>query len=231
MACTEQRREQIAALAAGRSDADAAANLLQHVTACLECSEELDLIADLVAAEPETPATGLPRRTGMMLLAAAAVLAVLLWSPWTAASPWADLAEVAPIQAPPANLRGPEEEARGADYVEGLRAYRTADFAAAEEALRRVAAQRPGDALVHLYLGIARLQTGSPSAAVEPLRVAARSGTGLVRERGLWYLAGARLLLERPAEARAALEELRAEAGDYAANAETLLEALDARRR
>jgi hypothetical protein len=63
---------------------------------------------------------------------------------------------------------------------------------------------------------------------VVALDEAARAGTGLVRERALWYRANARLAA---GEAEAALRELRAlEAlgGDYELNARDLAEAIEA---
>jgi hypothetical protein len=107
-----------------------------------------------------------------------------------------------------------------------MAAYADADWAEAARALRVVAAERPTDALAHLYLGIAELQRAAFADAIAPLRVAAQHGTGLVGERGLWYLANAHLHELRVDDARAALQRLRDLDGDYALNADELLRRL-----
>jgi hypothetical protein len=110
--------------------------------------------------------------------------------------------------------------------------YAAGDYAGAADALAGLASVLPADAparaLVWLYLGIARAQTGRTAEAVGALDEAARAGTGLVRERALWYRANARLAL---GETEAALGELRALAalgGDYELNAREKAEAIEA---
>jgi hypothetical protein len=232
MACSPERHDQIAAFGHGRLDTEAAGELLVHVADCRACSDEFDAVADLLAARAAiaarcAPARPLPFRRFVALAAtaAAAVLVLLLWQPWRATDSVRGLANLTPLAAPESLLRGDPGE-RGAEFSRGMAAYGAADWAAAVQALRSVVAERPTDALAHLYLGIAELQRAAFAHAEAPLTVAAQRGTGLVAERGLWYLANAHLHQQRPAEARAALEQLRALDGDYALNADELLRRL-----
>ena len=50
MACTPERSRLIGDFVNGRLDADASAEVLDHVEECAACSEELDVNAKLVAA-------------------------------------------------------------------------------------------------------------------------------------------------------------------------------------
>ncbi len=235
MACNQSRSEQIAALAAGRLDERGSADLLAHAGSCAACSAEIDLVADLVRAAPRSVRGGRlgASRSRLAILVAALVVAgfaFFWWEPWHEhPNGLAALANVTPIQAPADVLRGPDVAARGDEYARGIAAYRRGDFAAAIEPLGAVAERRPKDALTHLYLGIAVLQTGDPSRALPALNVAADSGAGLVRERGLWYLGNAQLLLEHAGAARSAFERLRDLDGDYAPNARAMLAALAGR--
>jgi hypothetical protein len=227
MACTRERSDQIAALAAGRIAADGAADLLEHLARCAPCSAEFDLAADLVQARPRAVALR-PRTWGWPLLAAAAVV-VATWALWPRAQPrLRELAVVTAIAAPDTVLRGGDPRS-DEQFARGMAAYRSGDFAAAAGELAAVTQRAPDDVLAQLYLGIARLQTGALLEAIAALRAAAEQGTGLVQERGLWFLANAHLLREQAGPARAALQQLRALDGDYAVNAAELLQALAGR--
>lgn len=234
MACIATRREQINALATGSLAAEPARDLLTHLEACRECSEEFDLVADLLRARPaekaagQEPASQPVLRLWRPLLALAAVLvaALLIREAWWGDSrSLRDLAQITPIAAPESLLRGSPGE-RGSEFARGMAAYARGNFATAAKELRVTATRRPEDALAQLYLGIAELQTGATKRAMAPLRKAAALGTGLVAERGLWFLANASLQLGSDKPALAALETLRQLDGDYAANAEELLRAL-----
>lgn len=232
MACTPERAEQIAALVGGRIGPDAAGDLLEHVAACRACSAELDLVSDLVAAEPDvSPAAW--RGPHVWLAAAALLLAafVIWWRPWSGAPDGlATLARVPPLSAPESTLRGPDPVAEDREYRRAIEAYRKSDFAVAAGLLEQVVSRKNDAALPHLYLGVSLLQLGAVRDSLEPLRIAAQRGVDLVRERAIWYLANAHLLLEDGAAARAALEELLQLGGDYAPNARELLGALDRQR-
>lgn len=230
MACTETRREQIADLAAGRLGADAADDVLAHVAVCGDCSDEFDLVADLVrvrpAADTRAARPGLRLWRPVLALAAVLVAALLVRDVWWPDPPSIrELAQVTPIVAPESLLRGDPGD-RGPEFARGMAAYAQGAWATAVEQLRITATRRPEDALALLYVGIAEIQAGDPRAAVAPLQAAARHGSGLVAERGLWFLANTHLLLDDREAARAALESLLELDGDYAANAEALLRSL-----
>jgi len=87
VACSPKRSEEIGDLAAGRLGPLEAQDLLEHLEGCGACSEELDLVADLVAAtaEPGGKPSVSPRSRFLspglaVLAAAAAILAALgIW--------------------------------------------------------------------------------------------------------------------------------------------------------
>lgn len=225
MACSEARHEQIAALAGGRIDAGQAAELLTHIGSCSICGAEFDLVADLMHAPAVRPLQARVRAWPLLAAAAVAIAALWFWQPWSHRAPTLrELAQITPVQAPESHVRG--NIARAVEYERAIDAYRAADFATAANNLDLVVALAPRDALVNLYLGISRLQLGTPALALTPLRVAADHGDGLVAERGLWFLANAHLLLEDAAPARAVLRRLRDLEGDYAPNAANLLAAI-----
>ena len=107
MACTTDRSEQIAALAAGRIAAAQAEDLLEHLDGCRQCSQELDAVADLVAAGERDPgllagAGDAPRRRLWLTLAAAAALVAtaLLWQPFARPPTLRELASIDALLAP-----------------------------------------------------------------------------------------------------------------------------------
>jgi len=232
MACSPTRREQIADMAHGRLDDGAATDLLEHVASCEPCSNEFDLVADMVTAAPDLAATAEantsapPKNRGLLLLAAALLLItpLLIWQPWGSdpSKSAAEHADLTPPPAPESLLRG-EPGPRGEAFARGMHAYGQSEFTAASKELRAVCETRPDDALAHLYYGIAASQTDDKRQAIAPLRVAADKGTGLLKERALWFLANVYLNTEQVDEARTTLGTLRDLDGDYAINAEELL--------
>ena len=121
-----------------------------------------------------------------------------------------------------------------AGLSEAMASYTEGDHAAAAgrlaEVLETSASSAPlegeGRALLFLYLGIARLQIGDAGGAESALRRGctepSEEGEELVRERTLWYLAQARLLLEDTDGALATLTQLEELQGDYEWNAREL---------
>jgi len=250
VACSSEWRERIGELAGGRLEGGAVAALLDHVERCEPCSLELDDVAALVA-RADGAAGAAPRRAPVAagrippsrrLLAVASALAAasLLWlgaalvrssatlAPRAVgrAERLAALARLDPLVPAEGILRGEGdlETETWRDAMRALAQGRWPEAIAALEASRAAGDER---ALLDLYLGVARLQVGELERASADLARAAEGGTGMVRERSLWYLAQARLASGDSGGARSALERLLALAGEYAPNARALLAEID----
>ncbi|MDA1266111.1 MAG: hypothetical protein O2816_13605 [Planctomycetota bacterium] len=235
MACNQERAEQIGEMAGGRLGEDALAELLDHVTSCAACSQEVDLAADLVAAD--APAVGTastpfaPSSNRWPLALAALFLAMMgLWALNRGGSeeprPDVSIANLTPLPLFRGVLRG---ELDPLAWDRAMQAYAEADFSAAFE---RLAALSIGDedphlALVSLYRGISAAQLQQWPEAKRDLLLAAEQGEGLVRDRGRWFLAQVHLFLDELEPARALLIELVAEDQDYAPNAAVQLERME----
>ena len=235
MACTEERSDRIAAFSAGRLDAEEMTEFLDHVEVCSECSEELDLAADLVATlKVARPALKRPLvRRLHLLTAAAAVIAFFGFARFLGDDSGepvslADLAQLAPLPSVPFVPRAVDTPEEVELFSTAMEAYAALDFTAAASLLAECSAAEPGDALTHLYLGIARLQLGELASAVESLEQAAELGGGLLRDNARWYLANAHLALEETGDARRILAALASEESEWELNARELLEAIEA---
>lgn len=228
MACTTDRSEQIVALVHGRLDAEAAGEFLEHLAGCRACSVEFDLANDLVAAAPAAMRN--PVLTLQRVLAIAAILMVaiaLWWQPWSGTvRTLAELAQIDRIEILDSTLRGPGDPDTDPDRDAAIAAWRADDFATAARHFEVIVARDAHAALAQLYLGLARLQLGTPTEAVPALSAAVDDGKGLVQERALWYRAIAHLRTEAIPAARADLDTLVKIDGDYAPNARELLDAL-----
>jgi len=242
MACTPERSIALGELAAGRLDEAEVLAVLEHVEGCPSCSEELDLVARMVAGAAAGAASGRvprrPRPLGRLLrwapvaAAAAALVASLPWLVRPGGGGPADPRALASLDALPiraTTLRGPGANPDLARAVERLAAGET-DAAMRElERLRAsLAPDAPERPLADLYLGLAAVRAGALERALAPLEAAAKDGVGLVRERALWYLANARLALADVDGAEADLRRLEALGGDYAPNAREKLAAIAA---
>ena len=111
--------------------------------------------------------------------------------------------------------------------LHGLELYRSEDYAAALEHLRRAYTARPEDAEVPLYIGSAHLMLDQPKDALVFLEVAIEKTTNdAIREESLWQLANAQIAAGLVTDARSVLEKVIAAAGPHAADARQLLEKL-----
>jgi hypothetical protein len=143
----------------------------------------------------------------------------------TAAAPvatWASLPSAPDVRLPPSlilAMRGTESdrEAFLKVFGEAIAPYRAGQFTAAASALAPVAERYPDVVETWFYLGTARLYGGAPAEAIEPLRRARSSE--VVGEDARWLQAVALQRAGRETEARAELEAMCAEAGDYRARA------------
>jgi tetratricopeptide (TPR) repeat protein len=235
MACTEPRSAQIADLAAGRLEADSASDLLTHVEGCAACSQELDLVSDLLragpaAAPPVHALRPVPRRgvrvAALLALAAGLLLVFALWKGGDRPTDPRRLAQLEPPAAATLVLRSGEGEG-DAQLASALERVAVRDWAAAEGELAAVVAARPDTALARFHLGLARLQLGQLEAALPELAAARALASDLLAEEALWYQAQALLALGRTDEARALLRELVELDGDLEPNARAQLAELD----
>jgi len=235
MACQTERSIAIGDLVSGNLPAEPAIGLLDHVETCEACSRELDLAARLVAAAERRGDAAFalsPRRRWLRFAAVAAavlVIGFLAWIRLDAARTRraiVELASLEPIAVSDVVLRGAEGNADPERYRRAIERYAAGDFAAAEGEFAALLADAPENPLVALYLGSARLQLGQPAEALPPLETAAERGEGLVQERALWYLAGAKLALVDGPGAIEVLERLLALEGDYEPNARDKLSAV-----
>ncbi len=231
MACTPQRSAELAELSGGRLDAGGAAGLLEHLEQCPACSEELDLVADLLRLGRGAP-SATRRRTRLRLVVGAALAVAAAWLLVLALVPRANgrriehLARLAPPPAAGLVLRGgpePEDER----LAEGLRLLGARDFAGAAERLALVLRSRPDDPLALYSFGLARLQLAVDDEALSALERAAELGEGLLAEQALWYAVNAHLARGEGERARAGLQRLIALDGDYEPNARALLAELE----
>ena len=245
MACSSERSDQLAQLAAGQLDASQFDALLEHVEGCASCSNELDTVALVVAGESTSTASGatalraLPataRRGNSLrwLLAVAAALALVFLVREAlvprSASSIAELASIEPVALIESTLRGgaigTAAEAEDA-WARGQAHYRALEFGAASAAFEQAFANGDRRALVQLYLGVALLQTGDLDRAALALASAERDGAGLVAQRAAWYRVNLHLLQGDAVAARTRLVAIVAGGGDYQINAQQLLERLD----
>lgn len=241
MACTDRFAALLAEMAAGQLEAEGSRRVLEHVEGCAACSQELDALAGLVGALAERVdarrAESARREWHRWAGLAAAAALLVLFGGWLAsrraASPGAEhvaaLVDRRPITAPASLLRGDGAQ-RGAAFERGMEAYRAGDYARASRELAALHAERAGDRLVGLYLGIALLQSRDAADSERAARLfeEIQDAPGLLGERARWYLANARLAAGDVDGARRVLEALVDADGDYEPNARALLEALDA---
>ena len=230
MACTLEHSQRIGELAGGRLDAAGAAELLAHLEGCRACSQELDLVADLLRAAPaaRTRTSGRPNlRLVLGAVALAAAVAVLFFSlrPRAPERRLHDLARLTPPPVAGLVLRG--EGAADVPLAEALEAFGARDYRLAAERLQALDESRPDGALTLFYLGVARLELGEHEPALAALGRAAELGTSLLVEQALWYRAQAHLALDQGAEARAVLRRLVELDGDFEPNARALLAELE----
>jgi len=240
MACTTQRLRQIESLVAGELSAETVTDLLDHVESCPDCSHALDVAAELVAAGAAAraevtlraagPAIAFSLRAPLLALAAGILLAIGVWTllrPPSRAELVTRLAAIEPLPGTTAALRSGTGD-RGAWWRTAMESYERGDLRATAESLAPRAAERPTDALLHLYLGIARLELEESDLAVDALEIAARTGEGMLQEQALWYASHARLAAGDLPAAINTLERLAALAGDYELDAHEKLTQLRA---
>ena len=135
---------------------------------------------------------------------------------------WASLPTAPGVRLPPnliLAMRGTESDRDAFLKVfgEAIAPYRAGRFAEAASALAPVVERHSDVVETWFYLGTARLYSGAPAEAVEPLRRARSSE--VVGDDARWFLAVALHRAGQETEARAELQAICAAAGDYRARA------------
>jgi hypothetical protein len=204
-------------------------------------SEELDFLADLVAAaelerarlaRPPEPAQEGPRYLvrPWILAAAASVLFVFALGAWLFTrgerSSVQSLASTAPPRFVAAELRDPDASSREA-FERAMEPYSRAEWASAKQALAQWLSAHAEHGPARFYLAAAEEQLGELGPAEEHYRAAARAPDALLAEHARFRLALLQLRRGEVSLARAELAALAAGGGELARNARELLEELE----
>jgi cytochrome c-type biogenesis protein CcmH/NrfG len=194
----------------------------RHATACVACAEllrDLESIQEIEsagltggerrafrAADSRTAAAlgvgrqARPRRRFWIMLPALA--AVLLMALWVGRNPIRQIpVESFPLLAPPA-VRGADQADLWTDLE---RLWSNDDMRGAAVLLDQAVGERPEDAGLWFYLGLARLRAGEPSSAIGALQRADELQATVPSEHTRWMLAAAYEQTGRKAEACAIL--------------------------
>jgi tetratricopeptide (TPR) repeat protein len=112
--------------------------------------------------------------------------------------------------------------AGSAEFRQGIELYEKGGYEAAAERLEQAARLMPSSAEVHFYWGVSLLLSGHPKESRRALQVAVeRTPSSNIYQ---WYLAQAQLQTGHLGDAESLLERVRASRGEYAAEADTLLQ-------
>jgi tetratricopeptide (TPR) repeat protein len=224
-------------------DRDGLESALTRAEGDPHASEELDFLADLVAAAElerarlarpleETPEPPRYLVRPWILAAAASVLFVLALGAWFFTKGERRSPLSAAASAPPpfvaAELRDPDA-ASNEGFARAMEPYVRADWTAAKQALEAWLREQPEHGPAHFYLAATLEQLGELDSASEHYQTATRAPDALLSEHARFRLA---LLLVRRGElarARTELETLQAGGGELALNARELLDELGRR--
>ena len=213
----------------------------RHAAACVACTEllrDLQSIQEIEsggltvgerrmfrAADSRTATTlGLgrrPRRHRRFWMTLPAIAAALFLTLWVGQSPDRQIpVEPFPLLAPPA--------VRGADHADLWarleRNWSSDDMRGAAVLLEQAVGDRPEDADLWFYLGLARLRENEPSAAIEALKRADELQASLPSEHTRWMLAAAYEQAGRNADACGSLASVVQLGGSRAAAAREIAE-------
>jgi tetratricopeptide (TPR) repeat protein len=213
---------EIEQLVEGKISATRKSEWEQHAAACIACAEllrDLQSIREIESmgltvgerrafrsADSRTSAAlgvgrpARPRRRFWIMLPA--IAAVMLLALWVGRSPVHQIpVEPFPLLSPPA--------VRGVDHAELWtdleRSWSSDDMRGAAALLEQAVGDRPEDADLWFYLGLARLRAGEPSLAIEALQRADGLQASLPSEHTRWMLAAAFEQAGRKADACEAL--------------------------
>jgi len=213
--------------------------LLERAERDPAASQELDLLADLVAAaelerarlsrapEPVSALPGLFARPWVFAAAASLLFlfALGLWFVRGGAVRPSALAVLTPPAFVAGTLRDPEA-AKDAAFLGAMEPYGAGDWPAAVAALDALLAARPQHGPARFYRAAAREQLGELARAAEDYALAAQAPDALLAEHARFRLANLWLRGGELERARALLGELRDGGGELARNAAELLDAL-----
>lgn len=237
MNANKDHRTQLARLAAGELDEHEVQEVLDQVEKDEELSQELDALADVMAAvdrarasELATP-VGRPRGARLPLWLgglAAAGLVLFLAIDRRGPSRATDTAELIDHSIPPFTSTTQRSGNSGSvtGFKEAMSAYQGRDFQAVRESLTRFLDENPDHGPALFYRGVSHSQLGMLEQAVRDFDQAAKNSRGYLHEHSLWRLANVRLAQGEIGEAQAVLLELSAMGGEFSPNAVDRLEEL-----
>lgn len=218
MACTPQRARQLAELAAGTLEPDAAAALVEHAADCPACASALGRggTTGARAARRGPLARLVPIGIALALVAAMLYLIARGARPGETRRP---LESRNPVE----RLAVVEAPAIPADTSSELRAALTAfeagEWEVAARALEARLDEAPDDARAAVFLGVARLELGQAERAALALRRAWITDDRWAKDAAQWYLVHALLALGKGHVALHHLEELEHRGGPFAERA------------
>lgn len=133
------------------------------------------------------------------------------------------LAVIDPIPAVSIRLRSEEIKALPLAFTSAMEQYARQEYDKAVPLFAQVLEEKPDHLPSALYLGICRLQSGDLRNAKPVFEQAASRGSGLLKERSLWYLGNTCLKLDEKEEALRWFKELEALGGDFELNAKDMI--------
>ena len=253
MACTKERASLINELAIGKLPAEQSGELLDHVSACDECSATLDMVSGILASQERYGASvfeGEPSfivklfetmkdvlksifatrpfiRVAVPVVVTAAVLFLLLRP--QDLSEYARLAQFEPPGYIPRVLRGPGvDKSMNGLFDEAMAAYVRRDFSRTIEKLSEVVQAHPEFGEASFYLGISYLMKNEGRRAVDVLQNAFFPLEGYpLGEQCLWYLGMAYLRIEEGQKALDQFQKIVDLDSDFKVNAERMIERIN----
>jgi tetratricopeptide (TPR) repeat protein len=215
----------------------------EHLVACTACFEEVTALCALKAElersrqqiVAESAGRPSPWRRPWVLAVAASVLAVAaglgVWMRLQPApGPKPELAELAQFEPPayaPVRLRGSEDDG-ARHFREAMEVYSRGDWKGALPGLRAAATLDPKASHIAFYLGACALLAGETDDAIAELERTAALGDTPFLEEALFYLAKSQLRAGDVDAARRELVKVIELNGDRSAEAQGLLDRLDA---
>lgn len=246
MNCQDIReKELIETYVAGRLSGALLEEVESHYFGCDRCASYLRECriaqtalrerADEIRAESRKAERAWPRWLPAMAMAAAALLAaVLFWPRGTPFRPtvklataqsYAQLAKVDPPRYEPMLLRGTKDPS-GEQFQSAMQNYVRGDYSTAAAALSKVVAVNGEAAEPRFYLAVSELLSGKSREAIDEFLRVIHLGDRRFVEQSQFHLAKAWLQQDRPDAAREQLLPLAAGQGEFAAAARTLLTSL-----
>lgn len=254
MACSEHMWDLLKRLSTGSLKGEELEFALSHIEECNACSEDLEVFASLtsaiahrreslleieqedsqklVAASPlqkikrrlEFLYTPVPLPAKVLVPVAALVVVFLTYTTFSHRyGDYAELADLSPAVYVPSALRGGEDE-REILFGAAMEEYLKGNYEEAAKVLSKIVDDQNYDEKAGFYLGVCLLLSGEREKAVFHLQRTADSKHSNIRQKSLWYLAQADILMGELGSARSRLEEIVGEGGKMAPRAREQLQ-------